>query len=327
MSALRGGLVALVAVGILAAPAMALDLGDAAPPLKVEKWVKGGPIDLKNGKDKSIYLIEFWATWCGPCRASIPHLTELQKKYKDKGLVVIGVSVDNEKTRDNVKPFVDDMGDKMGYAVALDQKEDGTSTAYMKPFELDGIPSAFLVDKAGKLVWLGQGYPLVGVEEAIDQILAGKYDLKAAQQAEKTRRAEAGKRRQLMEKIQKYFELVSESEKPEGADKLGREVFAALGKDAMLLNEFSWEILTGEEIKYRDLKLALDVGKAAYDACEGKEAAIVDTYARALFDNGNVKDAIEYQKKAVQLAGDSPEMKKELEATLNKYEDAAKNKK
>jgi len=101
-------------------------------------------------------------------------------------------------------------------------------------------------------------------------------------------------------------------------------VFAGFGKDADLLNEFAWTILDNPSVKFRDLKLALEVAKAAYDASGGKNAAIVDTYARALFDNGQVKEAIEYEKKAVKLAGDNEEMKADLEKALKKYEAAEK---
>ena len=60
-----------------------LQIGDAAPELKVEKWVKGDPVTtFEKGK---VYVVEFWATWCPPCIKSIPHLTELQKQYKEKG--------------------------------------------------------------------------------------------------------------------------------------------------------------------------------------------------------------------------------------------------
>ncbi|MEK7713866.1 MAG: TlpA disulfide reductase family protein, partial [candidate division NC10 bacterium] len=90
----------------------ALELGDPAPELKIADWVKGTPITLASGKDKSVYVVEFWATWCGPCRTSIPHLTELQKKYKDKGLVIVGIT-DEDKT--TVSNFVEKMGEKMDY--------------------------------------------------------------------------------------------------------------------------------------------------------------------------------------------------------------------
>src|SRR5690242_16512330 len=68
-----------------------LNLGDAAPTLTVSTWIKGDKFDkFEPGKT---YVIEFWATWCGPCRVSIPHLTELAHKYKDQGVRVLGVDV------------------------------------------------------------------------------------------------------------------------------------------------------------------------------------------------------------------------------------------
>src|ERR1051325_1895884 len=66
-----------------------LTAGDKAPPLTIEKWVKGEPI---TGFEKGrVYVVEFWATWCGPCVASMPHLSELQKEYGDR-VTIIGVT-------------------------------------------------------------------------------------------------------------------------------------------------------------------------------------------------------------------------------------------
>jgi thiol-disulfide isomerase/thioredoxin len=83
-------LATLLALGLAGlAAAEGLGVGDPAPKIEVKEFVKGDAVkDFEKGK---IYVVEFWATWCGPCRVSIPHLTELQKKNKD--VVFIGVSV------------------------------------------------------------------------------------------------------------------------------------------------------------------------------------------------------------------------------------------
>src|SRR5882757_7818581 len=68
----------------------AIKPGEVAPELKVAEWVKGVPITrFEPGK---VYLVEYWATWCGPCIGNIPHLNALQKKYGHDGLVVIGMT-------------------------------------------------------------------------------------------------------------------------------------------------------------------------------------------------------------------------------------------
>lgn len=146
----------------------AAELGMPAPVLSVSEWVKGEAVDLKEGKGKNIYVVEFWATWCPPCRASIPHLTELQKKFKGKDVTFIGIS---DETASTVKPFVRKMGEKMEYTVALD-KNQKTSAAYMRAFGVNSIPHAFIVDKTGSIVW--HGHPMSGLDKAIGDVLAGK---------------------------------------------------------------------------------------------------------------------------------------------------------
>ena len=81
---------ALMSAALVSAQAEhALKIGDAAPPLKVGKWIKGEPVKaVEAGK---LHVLEFWATWCGPCVAAIPHVSELQKKHAD--VVFIGVNV------------------------------------------------------------------------------------------------------------------------------------------------------------------------------------------------------------------------------------------
>jgi thiol-disulfide isomerase/thioredoxin len=141
-------------------------LGDPAAPLSIQEWIQGGPIDVKDGK--AVYVVEFWATWCGPCRVSIPHLSALQKKLKDKGVVVVGISDESPAT---VKPFVQKMGATMDYAVASDKSAE-TAAAYMGAYGQNSIPTAFVVGKDGQVLWVG--HPMGGLDRALDNILAGK---------------------------------------------------------------------------------------------------------------------------------------------------------
>src|SRR5258706_12904236 len=114
--------------------------GDAAAPLHIKEWIKGDAVDVTAGRGKTVYVIEFWATWCGPCRHSIPHLKELQGKFKNKGGVVIGIS---DEEPDTVKSFVKKLGAKMEYTIAIDDDKK-TAADYVEAYGQGGIPAAFI---------------------------------------------------------------------------------------------------------------------------------------------------------------------------------------
>src|SRR5262245_25862639 len=105
----------------LGAAEATLKIGDKAPKLQVAKFEQGD--EVKEFNRSHVYIVEFCATWCGPCRVSIPHLNEISQKYKDKGLIVIGQDA-WERDETLVGPFIKKMGDKMTYRVALDLKND-----------------------------------------------------------------------------------------------------------------------------------------------------------------------------------------------------------
>src|SRR4051812_20041579 len=95
-----------------------LFVGDAAPALSIARWVRGEPVGhLDKG---TIYVVEFWATWCGPCVGSIPHVSRLQERYKDQGVVVVGIGSLELDGAAKVPPFVARFGKRMNYRVAID---------------------------------------------------------------------------------------------------------------------------------------------------------------------------------------------------------------
>ena len=150
-----------------------LGVGDAAPALNIEKWVKGAPVQqFEKGK---VYMVEFWATWCGPCITSMPHISELQKKYRDQGFTVIGVTSKDSRgnSLEKVEKMVTDKGDTMGYTVGWD-KDRATNEAFMTAAKQNGIPCSFLVDRNGKIAYIG--HPM-SIDSVLEQVIAGKHDI------------------------------------------------------------------------------------------------------------------------------------------------------
>jgi thiol-disulfide isomerase/thioredoxin len=162
-------------------PAPQLMVGDPAPALTCGKFVQGE--EVKEFSKDNAYIIEFWATWCGPCVATIPHVNEIQNKFKDQGLIVIGLNLGEDEA--TVEPFIKKMGAKMSYRVALDDnktnKAGAMSTDWMLAAAQKTIPCAFIVGKDQKLAWVG--HPGQMSEKMISDILAGTYDAVAAAKA------------------------------------------------------------------------------------------------------------------------------------------------
>jgi thiol-disulfide isomerase/thioredoxin len=104
-------------------------------------------------------LVEFWATWCPPCRKSIPHLNQIYAKYKSQGLQIVGITDEDETT---VKKFQKQI--PMDYNVAIN-----TPGSIYEQFGIKAIPTAFLVDKSGKIVWTG--HPMELSETQIQSVL------------------------------------------------------------------------------------------------------------------------------------------------------------
>lgn len=120
----------------------AFAVGSDAPLNYTLKDINGADVHLAAFEGKVI-LINFWATWCGPCKIEIPHLIELQEQYKDD-LVILGVSVDD--TAEKMKPYADQM--KINYPLLVGLGREDMQEAYGP---LWGIPVSVFIDREGKI--------------------------------------------------------------------------------------------------------------------------------------------------------------------------------
>ncbi|MCC7011614.1 MAG: redoxin family protein [Planctomycetes bacterium] len=316
-----------------AALAQSLGIGDPAPKLKLSGWVKGEP--LASFERDTVYVVEFWATWCVPCRKSIPHLSELQKRYADSKVRMLGISVREEDPR-KVAPFVEQLGEQMSYAVATDLVLEGANPSqgamvlgWLKPAGEVALPTVFIVDRDGKIAWIGD---TMAVDQPLAQILDGTWDLERARSAHKRRikvnalhwklndQIRGREWQQTLVTIDEMLALSPEMEVRTAAWRfaallaLGREDEAyeygkrraldLLKDDALALNVLAWAIVDPEAKRKpaRDLDFALRAAERAVALTEEKHAALLDTLALVHFERGNVARAIEVQEKAVKLS-------------------------
>ncbi|KAG2178889.1 hypothetical protein INT43_001735 [Umbelopsis isabellina] len=108
------------------------------------EFVKGTPLRLGPDTADKVVVVEFWATWCPPCRDSIPHVSKLAQQYKEQNVIVIGIT--NEQDGEKVKQFVNSQGSSMEYTVAIDRKG-AANRAFMVPTNTKGIPAAFILER------------------------------------------------------------------------------------------------------------------------------------------------------------------------------------
>jgi thiol-disulfide isomerase/thioredoxin len=142
--------------------------GDATPKALLSAELIQGEVPKEWEKDK-LYILECWATWCGPCIKMIPHMNELHKEYKDKGLSVIGVNV-REDDKEKVATFVKRKGEGMAYPIVYVGKDGEFVKEWLSGPDTIGIPRAFVV-KNGKLLF--HINPGVLKKEVIESLLAG----------------------------------------------------------------------------------------------------------------------------------------------------------
>ena len=337
---LNGMMVSIVAATLFAG-APDLDVGDAAPDLSEATWLKGEAIDLEKLKGKKVVVVDFWATWCKPCRDIIPRMTALQKKYEGR-LVVVGIATDEEI--DKPKAFVAALGKGMDYTVGWDDGK-GAYEDWMAASGQGAIPTAFVVDKKGRIAWIGD--PLKDdLEDVVRAVVGGRYSIEDEKKVkalgrryrEAAEKGDAGAIKKLAgeasrlksstlrgEKIR--FWIFVEAKSDEKAKGVGKTIMGLISDDANSLTNLAHTLLRDKRLKGRFTNIAEAMASRANDLTRERVWYVLDTLALAKFERGLFKEALAFQKKALFQAreeGVNEESLDELEESLKRYREAAR---
>lgn len=324
-----------------------LTIGSDAPALDVEHWVQDGggkfkPVTkFESGK---VYVVEFWATWCGPCIMSMPHLASVQEEYASKGVQLVSISDEDLET---VEKFLEREvrgqepaeGEKKqtykdltsAYCLTTDPDQSSYKD-YMQAAAQNGIPTCFIVGKSAKVEWIGHPMEMDGplaavVEDSWDRDAFAK-EMKAKQEAEKAmseifallqkedfeaaltlinKTLESSDQMQLqMLKLQ----VLLVSEKVDAATAHAKKLFAQLSSSPEDANMLAWNLYEMSQQKPEGLDvgiiaLAKDAAQKAADKSEGEEkASILDTIAHIEASLGNIDKAILIETEALKLSGE-----------------------
>ena len=340
-----------------------LKVGSKAPSLNIDVWFSDRDEQfehIRKFEDGKVYVVEFWATWCGPCVKSMPHLAELQDRFASKGVQVISVS---DEDADTVRDFLKSKyaGDPtMTYAdltadYCLTTDPDGsTYRDYMAASGQEGIPAAFIVGKTGVIEWIG--HPM-SMDDTLTMVVEDKWDREVyiSREEEKERLAPVmadvsdmvggGDVEGALEKVNEVLKTVKDEEirmslnvmRVELAIEVGGPValdafseLADQSKDkADVLDMISWGIAVksaqGGDVSESLMQRAIETSKRSIELAgnagdEQRLGSAFDTLSHLQYESGDLDAAIATQTKAVGIIND-PNLKAFLDALIAAKED------
>ena len=326
----RAFILSLLATTFLAGNSIAQDklkVGDKGPQIKVKEMVQG---KLPN-QGTQPYVVEFWATWCGPCKRSIPHLNELYKNLQSQGMVILGIS---DEKASKVKPYVQQKGSNMSYPIAID---DGAKQDWFKAAGRRGIPSAFVVDASNTIMWIGN--PLDSeFSKVVEQVARGQYNpvlqrkaapkLKAAERAAKLRNFDQAYRHMdevialdkkifLTVAIDKYRMKLDNENNADAAGAYADEMIVMYTGDASSLKEICLVFAMDPDLSMNDLARARKAANALLRSSGKRNVHALSASAAVAYHSEDIDRAVREQKMAWMYA--PSHSKVELKTDLDKY--------
>lgn len=308
-------------------------VGDAAPALRVSEWLRGEPVShFERGR---VYVIEVWATWCGPCIYAMPHLSEVQRQYRDKGVMVIAVNVMDEDVG-AARALIKRLGANVDNCVAIDTNTTGEKAGATAKAWLGAnreIPRCMIVDRDTKIAWIG--HPM-RVDGPLHAICAGTYD--AAKQSlidetfeELNCQLGLAKRNKQWNRVLALLDQMHaadpfsaplnhttriqaflEEGDYDSAQRFVQQVLAD-SSDARLMGQLVGQLLSGPDKSKLDIDFMLETARKASGNGDSDDPVALSALARAFEVKGDDAAAIEVWKKMLEL--DDPVIDKDTVRT------------
>ena len=321
-----------------------LTIGDKAPAIDIGHWIKGE--EIEKFKEGNVYVMEFWATWCPPCVAAMPHLSELQEKYKDYGVTFIGISDESLETVTTflAKTYKGDgkiNDDRTHYTLTTDPDE-SVWKDYFRAAGQTGIPCTFIIGKTGQIEFIGHPMQMDDALEAVVRDTWDRETFKKEYEAEmissrlETKAFKAARAEEwyaalgyfdemikldpnnINAYLSKCNSLLTGKKDYDAAYGYSKKVIKKFKNNANVLNTLAWAIVGIEDLEDRFIELAMDATKKSNKLTKFKNPSFIDTLAAVYYKQGNLNKAVKWQEKAAELASDGP-MGEGIRETLEEY--------
>ncbi|MEM6471140.1 MAG: redoxin domain-containing protein [Planctomycetota bacterium] len=239
-----------------------LGIGSKAPALDIEHYFEEDDPRITKFESGSVYVVEFWATWCGPCIASMPHLADLQNKYRESGVRIVSIS---DETVDEVEATLKKPYPGKGFSFAevtspyvlTTDPDRSVYLDYMVAAEQNGIPTSFLVGKTGLVEWIGHPMDL---DEPLELVVMDSWDREAF-------KAEMEEQQKFQSTLQEFAQLAGTGKYDEAAKILEEQLATSKSEDLKnrwTMIRYQFNLMSGrageEDFQYYRQQLAEQKG-------------------------------------------------------------------